>query len=405
MNILVLTNEYPNEKYPKPDWTWVIPYFCRSWVKNGHRVIAINNAAAFPNCYYKAARIFRRAIATYFGVSEAGLDESAWTKTFCFEDFGVEVINFPMRKFRPGGKYNEKQLENQVERIREVLEKRFFKPDIITGHWVNPQLTLVRRMGEIFPNAHTGFVFHGDYSKEKCEKFSVQQEIKYVDSIGFRSKSAMEQAEKYLDFNKVPFVCASGIPDEYVNQSRSKKKISSKKLKILTAGRLVKYKNIPAIIDASSRVFENGEYELKIAGEGSMYEKLQNQIQKLGVQDSVRLLGKITREKLQVIMHDSDVFVLISDKETFGLVYLEAMLQGCIVIASYGGGVDGIIVDGENGFLCNQGDSYMLGSILLRIEALSCEEKSIISKKAIETAQEYTNSKVSERYLDNILGG
>ena len=54
---------------------------------------------------------------------------------------------------------------------------------------------------------------------------------------------------------------------------------------------------------------------------------------------------------------------MISSNEVFKLVYLEAMAQGCIVIASKGGGFDGINVDGQNGFLCEPGDSEQLESI------------------------------------------
>ena len=52
-------------------------------------------------------------------------------------------------------------------------------------------------------------------------------------------------------------------------------------------------------------------------------------------------------------MKNAQIFTLISDNETFGMVYIEAMLQGCLVIASKGGGFDGIIQDGINGFICN----------------------------------------------------
>ena len=55
-------------------------------------------------------------------------------------------------------------------------------------------------------------------------------------------------------------------------------------------------------------------------------------------------------------MQMSECFIMVSKNETFGLVYLEAMLQGCIVVASKNEGIDGIIIHGENGFLCNAGD-------------------------------------------------
>ena len=55
---------------------------------------------------------------------------------------------------------------------------------------------------------------------------------------------------------------------------------------------------------------------------------------------------------------------MISKEETFGLVYLEAMSMGCITIASKNEGMEGIIIDGENGFLCTAGDDDELASII-----------------------------------------
>jgi len=94
---------------------------------------------------------------------------------------------------------------------------------------------------------------------------------------------------------------------------------------------------------------------------------------------------------------------MISSNEVFGLVYLEAMAQGCIVIASKGGGFDGIIVDGENGFLCEQGNHEELAQIYRRINTLSKAEKRIIAQNAIKTASTYTDSNVARRYLDSVI--
>ena len=102
-------------------------------------------------------------------------------------------------------------------------------------------------------------------------------------------------------------------------------------------------------------------------------------------------------------MKDANVFVLISQTETFGMVYMEAMLQGCITIASYGGGFDGIIKDGVNGFLCNPGDSDMLKSIFERIYKLSPKERNEIGKRAIETARPFSEAAVAQMYLNDVI--
>ena len=56
------------------------------------------------------------------------------------------------------------------------------------------------------------------------------------------------------------------------------------------------------------------------------------------------------------MIRNADCFVMVSSREAFGLVYLEAMAKGCIVIGTKGQGIEGIVKHGENGFLCKARD-------------------------------------------------
>lgn len=87
----------------------------------------------------------------------------------------------------------------------------------------------------------------------------------------------------------------------------------------------------------------------------------------------------------------------------FGLVYLEAMAASCITIASKYGGVDGIIENNKNGFLCSEGDFNELNSIINDIVGFSEEKISEISENGYKTALKYSDSEVSKKYLDTII--
>ena len=102
-------------------------------------------------------------------------------------------------------------------------------------------------------------------------------------------------------------------------------------------------------------------------------------------------------------MKNAPIFTQISDNETFGMVYIEAMLQSCLVIASKGGGFDGIIQDGINGFICNPGDKKMLSEIYQRINKLTVDERNKIGQAAIETAIHYSEREVADRYLNDVI--
>lgn len=74
------------------------------------------------------------------------------------------------------------------------------------------------------------------------------------------------------------------------------------------------------------------------------------------------------------------------------------MANGCITIASRNEGIDGIIENGVNGFLCEAGNWMELRKIINHINMLSDEEKQLISTNARKTACKMTDSNVANAY-------
>ena len=103
-------------------------------------------------------------------------------------------------------------------------------------------------------------------------------------------------------------------------------------------------------------------------------------------------------------MHEADVFTMVSRDEAFGLVYLEAMIEGCITVGSVQEGIDGIIHNGQNGFLCTAGNPDELAQIYRSIFDMAKDERAAMSRLAYQTARELSNSAVAGRYLRDVLG-
>ena len=78
------------------------------------------------------------------------------------------------------------------------------------------------------------------------------------------------------------------------------------------------------------------------------------------------------------------------------------MAQGCLTIASRKEGFDGIIIDGENGFLCNAGDVDDLAATIQRIRTMSPEQRKRISENAVLTARGLTDTKAATFYLEEL---
>jgi glycosyltransferase involved in cell wall biosynthesis len=116
----------------------------------------------------------------------------------------------------------------------------------------------------------------------------------------------------------------------------------------------------------------------------------------------VEFRGKVSRPEAIELMKGSHVFLLLSKYETLGLVYLEAMAAGDIVIGSKDEGIDGIIEHSKNGFLCWPGNIVGLKRTIEYILNLPGKDVEEAVKKAYRTVGNYTDDRAAENYLNHI---
>ncbi|GGE27056.1 N-acetyl-alpha-D-glucosaminyl L-malate synthase BshA [Psychroflexus planctonicus] len=113
-------------------------------------------------------------------------------------------------------------------------------------------------------------------------------------------------------------------------------------------------KRIDHVIEVFHKIQKEVKAKLIIIGDGPERENASKLAHELGVRDSIIFLGK--SNEIERILCFSDLFLLPSEKESFGLAALEAMAHGVPVIASNAGGLPEVIVNNESGFLCEIGD-------------------------------------------------
>ena len=126
---------------------------------------------------------------------------------------------------------------------------------------------------------------------------------------------------------------------------------------VISVGTLKARKCMDRTLEAFARVA--GEYPdgtLTIVGIGEMEAQLRARIKELGLEKRATLTGGLPHEEVLRRMAGSDLFVLPSWGEGYGIVYIEAMAAGCIAVGAKGEGIEDTIADGENGFLVPAGD-------------------------------------------------
>ncbi|MFN4013459.1 MAG: glycosyltransferase family 4 protein [Aquificaceae bacterium] len=111
-----------------------------------------------------------------------------------------------------------------------------------------------------------------------------------------------------------------------------------------------------------------------------------------------RLIGLGFRDDVPELLNMADYFVFSSYFEGIAGALLQAMACGKVVISTIAGGIGDYLKDGENGFAVRVGDLEGFVNRLKRALSLSEEERERLSKKAIETAQQYSIERTVDKY-------
>ena len=126
-------------------------------------------------------------------------------------------------------------------------------------------------------------------------------------------------------------------------------------LRLVSVGRLNAKKRMLALVDMMSRLVtmlrEDQRMVLRIIGDGPQRTLLERRIARAGLGDRIELLGTRTREEIRDVFSQSDIFVLPTVRESFGLAAVEARCAGLPVVAMAASAVSELIEHGREGLL------------------------------------------------------
>jgi N-acetyl-alpha-D-glucosaminyl L-malate synthase BshA len=158
-----------------------------------------------------------------------------------------------------------------------------------------------------------------------------------------------------------------------------------------------KVKRIPDIIKIFNLIQKEIPAKLMMVGEGPEKERAETLCQELGIFDKVIFFGN--SNEIDKILCQTDLFLLPSKTESFGLVALEAMACGVPVISSNAGGLPEVNINGFSGYLSPVGDVKAMAKNALKI--LKNEDMlNEFKKNAFEAAQKFDIKKILPLYED-----
>ena len=173
-----------------------------------------------------------------------------------------------------------------------------------------------------------------------------------ADALMAVSNLLMSRVALYRGEGKISRIVPNGVdlslvPDVTDNVPRT----------VISVGTLKARKCMDRTLEAFAHLAdEYPDAKLTIVGIGEMEAQLKSRIAELNLCDRVEMTGGLPHEQVIQRMAGSDLFVLPSWGEGYGIVYIEAMAAGCISVGAVGEGIEDTITDGENGFLVPAGD-------------------------------------------------
>lgn len=155
-------------------------------------------------------------------------------------------------------------------------------------------------------------------------------------------------------------------------------------------------KRIGDVVDIFRRVNEAVPSRLVFVGEGPEMSKTIARVRELGLEERVLFLGK--QDEVAELLSVADIMLLPSEKESFGLVALEAMACGVPTVGSEAGGIPELVAHGETGYLAPVGDTETMAADCIRLltdDALYARMAASCTKRA-QTV--FCNDLIMEQY-------
>jgi len=163
-----------------------------------------------------------------------------------------------------------------------------------------------------------------------------------------------------------------------------------------------KVKRIGDVVHIFANIHKEIPSKLLMIGDGPERSKAESLCRELGIGDAVRFLGKL--EAVEEVLSVADLFLMPSEKESFGLAALEAMACEVPVISTNTGGLPELNVQGITGFLSNVGDVEDMTRRALFI--LDKNNLPRFKENALKRAKEFDISRILplyESYYNRIL--
>lgn len=282
-----------------------------------------------------------------------------------------------------------KIFNKRMDKLYQEIIKKEGKVDVIHAHsafWGGIAAAFISKKYNIplVITEHSSLKY-AKYAKESYKKY-IFEAYKKADCLIAVGNGLKKELQEYVDR---PIEVIHNMVDLqlfYIDENTGDKNSKDKgEFKFFSCGFLEEGKGMECLIKSFAGAFKGEKVTLRIGADGSLKVSLKKLIEELNMDNQIKLLGALSRQEVSKEMSACDAFVLASEHETFGVVYIEALACGKPVIGTDNGGAEDIIRE-DNGIIAKKKSVEDLTRALIKVkenykmyDKYSIREKTIFS--------------------------
>ena len=235
--------------------------------------------------------------------------------------------------------------------------------------------------------------------KDKSFKPVIEYAINMSDIVTVVSEDLKRETLQYFNIKKdiltIPNFIDLNLYKKNINNKLRENFAKSNEYLLIHVSNFRKVKRVEDVVKIFSEVSKVHPVKLLMIGDGPKRFSAENLSRKLGVFNSVKFLGKL--KVIEDLLSISDIFILPSKTESFGLVALEAMASRNVIISTNSGGLPEVNIHGVTGYLSDVGDTLKMSNDIISL----LNDNNLLEKmkdNAIQHAGKFSLDKILPKY-------
>lgn len=341
MNIFIIARGYPSKQ--DPTWGCFEKDQAEALRQLGHRVTILSVDTRF--------RFYWRKLGIECGVHNN------------IAIFNIFLLPYALLFFLPK-KMRDAFYAWQLEILYKRATKQYGTPDVIYSHYLHNTLKAIPlRQKYNIPIVAMEHWSQMAYTPIPKNAISTAKHVyASIDQLLAVSSTLKNNIKQQIGVDSIVVPNMVGREFQYTAHDNTNRKT----IHLITTGRLIPEKCFDMLIRAVANI--SWPLQLSIIGNGSEKDKLQRLTNKLHMEDRIHLLGHKSKQDIVALLQNSDIFVLPSQSETFGVAYIEALACGLPIIATDCGGPRDIVTS-NNGLLVPINDQRALEQAIIQMSS------------------------------------